>query len=357
MVRRGVLALLGVLAVLAGTAFGVRAATAKPGFSLAAGPTSQSIQQGQAADYTVRVDAGNGFAGTVTLAVTGLPYGVTGTLAPASVSLGSSLPTASATLHLATAPGTAPGSYPLTVTGKGGGKSHSVGVQLVVNRALTASFTVAAAPASMTVAPGAAAVYSLTFTRHLFGYPIGLSTSGLPAGATATYAPNPVSGTAATLEVTTTGATRAGSYPLTVVASARGIAQRVQVVLVVDTTASSKPFGLSGTPAGMLAPGAAPARIDLLVTNPNNQPLSVTGLTVRVTGTGKAGCTVAEFAVTQYTGAYPLTVPKNSTRSLSQLGIPASQLPKVAMLDLARNQDACKSAAVSLSYSGSARGN
>jgi hypothetical protein len=52
-----------------------------------------------------------------------------------------------------------------------------------------------------------------------------------------------------------------------------------------------------------------------------------------------------------------LSVPKNAVNvALSQLGVSPANMPKVQMLDLPRNQDACKSATVSLSYSGSGTG-
>jgi hypothetical protein len=67
---------------------------------------------------------------------------------------------------------------------------------------------------------------------------------------------------------------------------------------------------------------------------------------------------VSNFAVTQYSGPYPLTVPAGVTRTLGALGIPSRQQPQLRMIDMpAVNQDACKGVSVSLSYSGSAQGN
>jgi len=120
-------------------------------------------------------------------------------------------------------------------------------------------------------------------------------------------------------------------------------------------TASSKAFSLSGTADGELRPGGAASPVDLLVTNPNNRALRVTNFRVTVTGSSRAACAATDFAVRQYAGWYPLTVAaKASGVHLTSLGVPASALPTVTMLDGARNQDACKGVTVHLAYTGSA---
>lgn len=120
-------------------------------------------------------------------------------------------------------------------------------------------------------------------------------------------------------------------------------------------TASSKSFTLAGGTTRALAPGLAPSPIDLAITNPNNQPLTIGNLGVTVTGTSRPSCAATEFVVRQYAGSSPLTVPARADRvRLSTLGVPVAALPTVAMLDGARNQDACKGVTVHLAYTGSA---
>jgi hypothetical protein len=68
-------------------------------------------------------------------------------------------------------------------------------------------------------------------------------------------------------------------------------------------------------------------------------------------------CSTADYAVTQYSGPYPLTVPGSGTASLSTLGVASSAQPKVTMLNTATNQDGCKGATLALAYSGSGQGN
>ena len=121
-------------------------------------------------------------------------------------------------------------------------------------------------------------------------------------------------------------------------------------------------FGLTGDVSGLLAPGTSRS-LDLGFNSPNKS-IDVGNLTVSISGvvrTAKAvaanlPCTAQDYAVAQYSGRYPLTVPSGSS-SLSQLGIPPAQWPRIAMLDTPRLQDGCKGAVLQLAYSGSGQGN
>src|SRR5919108_122270 len=74
---RAGLTLLGVLTVLALSAYAVYAAGGKADFSIAASPSSQTVSQGQAATYTVTLSRLNGFTGSVSLSASNLPSGAT----------------------------------------------------------------------------------------------------------------------------------------------------------------------------------------------------------------------------------------------------------------------------------------
>jgi hypothetical protein len=118
--------------------------------------------------------------------------------------------------------------------------------------------------------------------------------------------------------------------------------------------APSPTFSIAGN-VGALYPGAS-APLDLAITNPLKQALEVTSLSIGVKDdTGTPGCVGSRnYAVTPFAGSYPITVPAGATRRLSQLGYASSVWPRVRMLDLPVNQDACKGATVTLSYAGSA---
>jgi hypothetical protein len=75
--------------------------------------------------YGVTITPSNGFTGTVTLSVSGLP-------SRASASFSPNPATASSTLTVSTSNGTAAGSYTLVITGVSGGLTHTTMVTLVV---------------------------------------------------------------------------------------------------------------------------------------------------------------------------------------------------------------------------------
>jgi GH25 family lysozyme M1 (1,4-beta-N-acetylmuramidase) len=104
-----------------------------------------------------------------------------------------------------------------------------------------ADFDVAATPGSQSVEQGAGAAMSVSLDRSYFTLPISLSVSGLPAGASATITSSPTSGSGATVGITTSASgatTPAGSYPITVAATANGVTKTTTATL---TVTDSKP--------------------------------------------------------------------------------------------------------------------
>lgn len=106
-----------------------------PDFSMSTSPPSQTVTAGNGTTYTTSVSALNGFAGTVTFSVSGLPTGAGDSFSPSSVT-GSG----SSTLSITTATTTPAGTYPLTVTGTSGALAHNNSITLVVNAASTNNF-------------------------------------------------------------------------------------------------------------------------------------------------------------------------------------------------------------------------
>lgn len=99
--------------------FTVTGASAAPDFSVSASPGSQNAGAGTPAGYSVKVSGANGYAGTVSLSVTGLPPDATLT-PPPSIGAGQS-----AAFEVSPASTTPPGSYTLTVTGTDGALTHT----------------------------------------------------------------------------------------------------------------------------------------------------------------------------------------------------------------------------------------
>jgi poly(beta-D-mannuronate) lyase len=100
----------------------------QPDFTISATPSSQTVQPGAGTSYTVNIGNVNGFSGTVTLSISGLPAGATASFNPASVNM-----IGSSTLTVSTAASTPAGSYTLTITGTSGSLVHNTTVTLVVS--------------------------------------------------------------------------------------------------------------------------------------------------------------------------------------------------------------------------------
>jgi hypothetical protein len=360
------LLLVGVLALICAAGVAYAASAPKPGLTLQVAPASQSVSRGQVATYTVSVISTGGFAGSANLTASGLPTGATVGFTPASVSLTSGS-TASSTMKVATTSSTPVGSYTLTITGTSGKVSGSVQAGLTVNYPVSGALSMTATPASVTMSAGSTAAYTVQLTRtNLSGSVAFAVYGGLPSGASATFAPNPTTGNSSTLQVNTTATAADGTYTLYLVGSGQDLSGTTRyayasVQLVINTT--SNPFTISGSLSG-LAPGLT-VPVNLTVTNPNKKTLSVTNLTVTVQSVTRTSyavshnqpCGTTDYAVTQFTGPYPLTIAGNGSASLSSLGVASSAWSKVTMIDRPMNQDGCKGASVTLAYSGSGEGN
>jgi hypothetical protein len=190
---------------------GGTAPTPVPGFSLVATPTSLSITPGATGQIiTVSAVTSNGFTGTVTVAISGLPTGVTAS--PASLTLTSA---AAQTVTLTAAGGAAAGSSTVTFTGTSGTLSSTATVALTVTA--PPDFTLAVTPTSLTLtagATGSAISVSATAVNSFTGT-VAVAITGLPVGVTAN--PATLSLTPGTAQSTTlTAAASAGAATTTV---------------------------------------------------------------------------------------------------------------------------------------------
>jgi hypothetical protein len=245
------------------------------------------------------------------------------------------------------------GSFTLTITATGNGITHHITVTLVVS--LPTGFTMVLSPPVQTIQDGQSTDYSLSINRGLLTGPITLKLSGIPQYATGTIKPSfTIVGSSATVHIDTATNVVPGVYRFTVSGSALLASASASAYLIVQPQQFPN-FPISGNADRVLAPGVT-ALLNLSLTNPFSSPMSVTALGVSVTGTNQTGCATNNYAVTQYSGPYPLVVPANSTRTLQQLGVPSSQWPTVAMLDLPVNQNACQNATVNLAYTGTGNG-
>jgi hypothetical protein len=230
------------------------------------------------------------------------------------------------------------------------------------------NFTFAVSRRVVTLTPGSSARLTIVIRRRQEWQSVLVGVaSKLPRGISASFAPSQTSGWRAFLTLRASVGAGAGRYRLRVRAIG-GYARRTIVITlkVIKPTGRRShagqppPFTITGHAANPLQPGV-PQPLDLVMTNPNSAPLILANLTVTIEkivasrATAVLPCPQSDFAVEQYSGGLPLSVPGSSTRSLSELGITPLQWPGISLVDRATNQDGCQGASLTLGYNATAR--
>lgn len=168
-----------------------------PGFTITLSPAAVTLAPSGSASVTATVVPTFNYGGAVTLAIAGLPAGVTSSITPAGGGT-------SFTIALAAGPGAAGGTTTATITGSGpctGCSSPAATASTPLGITVTGpGFTIASlTPATVLLPRGGSATVTATVTRTGgFTGAIGISATGLPNGVTApptTIPPNATSGT------------------------------------------------------------------------------------------------------------------------------------------------------------------
>jgi hypothetical protein len=350
--RRFSLTLLSVLVAIATASIVVYAAvTEAPGyFTLKASPATQTVTPGQTAGYVIELDRQNQFIDPVTLSVSNLPAFTSVNYHPGPIPGSSSHSTVTIDTNVG---GTTPsGPRQLTIKGTSGDVTSSATVTLNVLAPGAANFTLTGRPTIEHVTENDTAVYSVAISRAGgFTGPVAVSASGLPKGATAAFG-YPGGPDSPAMTVTTSASAQPGRYPLTVTGVGAPGSRSTTVILSVE---EKKPFNLEHPPVTGLFPGHT-RRLNIALSNPHNFDILVRQVFVALDPySSKPGCGVkANFGTVQMPDPYALVLPANSTRTLSQLGVPEGQRPGVTMFNLPTDQNACKGAEITLLFSGAA---
>ena len=208
------------------------AVSAPVDFTLSASPASQAVTPGGSTSYSVAINPTGGFASQVTLSVSGLPGGGSGSFTPNPA-------TASSTLSVTTSKSTPAGTYTLKVTGVSGALTRTITVALVVGAPALLDFTLSASPASQAVTAGGSTSYSVAINpAGGFAGQVTLSVSGLPSGGSGSFTPNPATASS-TLSVTTSTSTPAGNYTLTITGASGSLTHTTAVSLTVAAPGTS----------------------------------------------------------------------------------------------------------------------
>ena len=234
-------------------------------FTLAASPASVTVVQGATAQITVTITRQNGFAAAVAFTAAGLPAGVTAAFNPASTTGASSVVTFTAAANAAL------GTATVTITGTGGGLTQTTTIALTV--APAPDFTLAAAPASVTVVQGATAQSTITISPlNGFAASVALGATGLPAGVTAVFTP---ASTTSSSVVTFSAALSAalGTATVTITGTGGGLTRTTAIAL---TVAPAPDFALAASPAAVTVVQGATAQSTVTIVPLNGFAAAVT---------------------------------------------------------------------------------
>ena len=164
-------------------------------FSISATPNVISLQPGQNQTATVSVSLLSGTSQAVSLSVSGAPSGVT-----ASLSLGSGMPTFSSIMTVIASNLAASGNYTLTLTGSGGGQTHSTTVLLsIITPAVVTSSSSSSFSSVASNAPSPSFLNSTTIIVGVIGIVAGV---GVGYGVGKLHHPSPAPIDCATLKQT-----------------------------------------------------------------------------------------------------------------------------------------------------------
>jgi hypothetical protein len=259
--------------------------TAEPNFSLTATPATLSIQAGAAGKpVSVEAVAANGFTGTVTVAISGLPTGVTAN--PTSLTL---TPGTAQSVTLTAAANATVGKATVTFTGTSGALTHTATVALTVTAA--ANFSLTATPATLSIQAGATGkpVSVEAVAANGFTGTVTVAFSGLPAGVTA----NPPTltltpGTAQSVTLTAAANATVGKATVTFTGTSGALTHTATVALTVTAAAPAPNFTFSATPGTLpLTAGAtgSPVSVEAVATNgfAGTVTVTISGLPTGVT--------------------------------------------------------------------------
>ncbi|MBL8960894.1 MAG: hypothetical protein JNJ98_13655, partial [Gemmatimonadetes bacterium] len=261
--------------------------------------TSATLTAGGSTTLAVAIVRGGSFTGTVTLAVTGLPSGVTGTFSPASLDAA----TTTASLTLAATTSAAVGTSTLTLTASGAGVTATT-----ANATLTVTqpaIAVAATPAALSIMAGVTGQTTVSIGRST-GYTaaVTLALDNPPAGISATFNTSPTTANSSVVTVSVTTSVAPGTYPVTIKATAPGAADKTVVVTI--TVTAALPIGFTAS--------VDPVEFEI----PAGQGWGANGIvTVQRTNgfTGAVSLSVQGLAFPAFVGITPSSLPTSQSQA------------------------------------------
>ncbi len=220
-----------------------------PGFTLSSSAYNLSMNEGSSATATIYANPQWGFTGSVNLAASGLPSGVTASFSP-NPSTGNS------TLTLVTSDTATSGNAIVTITGTSGSLTSSTTISLTVN---AAKFAISNAPGEVNLAPGGSGESTISvIPQYGFDGNVSFAAAGLPSGVTATFSPNPSATGTSVLTLAASSSAPLGTKTLTITGTSGSQTATTSLVVTIGTAASTSTtlqISSAGNPVTSVASG------------------------------------------------------------------------------------------------------
>ena len=300
-------------------------AAATPTLAIAVNPTTVPVQAGSQGSSQATITRGGGFAGAVTLAVTGAPAGMIVT--PPAIAVGAT--TSAITVDVGAA--VAAGTYPLIVRATGTAVTEATATLTVtVTAAPVPTVAIAIVPTAITVAANGQGTSQATITRGGgFTGAVTLSVTGAPVGVSTTSPTIAVGATTSTITVQVGAAVAPGAYPLTVRATGAGVTEASTVLTL--TVAAAADYTVALAPSALTIAPAAQSNSTINITRSGGFAGSLTfalqaaapaGITVTLPGpvAGNSATITVAVGAQVAAGNYPITINVTGT------GVPAKSV-------------------------------
>jgi uncharacterized membrane protein len=195
-----------------------------PDFVLSAFPYNVGITPGNSGNATLTVTPQYGFSGNVSLAVSGLPSGVT-------ASWGTNPTSGTSVLTITASSSATGGTSILTITGTSGALKATTTIALTIN---APTFTLYS-PGSVSLGLGATGATTVGVSPlNGFTGNVSLSVSGLPSGVTASFSPNSITGYQdSTVTLTASASAAVGQYTVTITGTSGALTETTTFALTI----------------------------------------------------------------------------------------------------------------------------
>jgi subtilase family serine protease len=282
------------------------AGSASPSFTLSASPSSLTVTQGSSGTSTISVTDVGGFTGSVTLAASGLPSGVT-------AAFGTNPTTGTSVLTLTASSTATTGAATVTITGTSGSLTATTSIALTVSAAASPSFTLSASPSSLTVTQGSSGTSTISVTdKNGFTGSVTLAASGLPSGVTAAFGTNPTTGTSV-LTLTASATATAGTSTVTITGTSGSLTASTTIALTVSASSGTKNFTLSLSPSSFTIDDSGTVSTTLTITSTGGFHSAVT-LSVNEFPTDVSATASANPVTPPANGSSKVTITWSATR-------------------------------------------